>query len=1224
MTINKNKLNINPINELELITKISVDLSKINTNDELYIYMCKTLKELTNSKSITISEYNPEKKSITIKYIDFESAIINTFLKAFGKNIIGIEAPVTDEHFNEIIQNVVNKQQYLSDLTFGAVPHTVSKIINTTFGVDYFLGLAFIFENQLFGTALVAISKNEQIPSNEFFKSFCGLVWVTKKKLFLEKKLIESEKKFKTLFDNAGDSFFLHDLEGNIIDTNIAACQNLGYTLEEILNLSVFDIESNLNKESLRILWDKLQIEKEATIYGIHKRKDNSHYKCEIHLTPLFVDNRYLIFASARDITERLQSEKNRIENERRLSLAISATNDAIWEWNIETNKTYYSPRWFEMLGYQNFEFEPNFESWKNLVHPEDLENSLTRLNATINDNNNLGYESEFRMRAKDGSWLWILGRGNIVEFNDSGKPLILTGTNTNITEKKKAELALIVSESKYHDLFEKSKDAILILENGVFIDCNQSAVEMLGYKDKKEFLNVHPSVLSPKYQSDGIESIEKAEFLMKEAISLGSTKFEWEHIKSNGEIFPVEIVLTCIKNHENEVLLHTVWRDITSRRASEIALKESFERNRLISEMLTDYVFIVEMDENKVPLLQWISDSYYKNTGLTKEQVLGSDQWINLIYRDDKPKFIEFMNSVFIYKMQNSIEVRSISRGNYITWINVYVKPTLDNNNEIVSIVGGVKDITQRKLAEEAIIESEKRYRIITENLVDVIWNMDLNLRLLYISPSCEKLQGWTAEEFINLKPNEFIKENSLMYVMNVLNHTYSQFKQGLISKDYSLTFEVELYKKDKSTFWSEITAKTMINEKNEFTGIIGVTRDITERKIAEDQKRILEEQLLQTQKMESIGRLSGGVAHDLNNMLTPILGYAEIINMTLNEEDKNKQRVKNIIDGVLNSRDLVKQLLAFARKQTLEINPTNINDIIKNFDKMIRRTIRENIDIKYILDDNIPNINADIVQIQQILMNLFVNSQDAMPDGGSIIIETKTVELNDSHLLNHTAIIPGRYVEIIVSDTGIGMDAEVKAKVFEPFFTTKGLGKGTGLGLSTVFGIVNQHGGHIWLYSEINIGTTFKIYFPSIPDENEENITEMEENIAQKGFETLLIVEDQIEVLNMLIDYLEYQGYKVISALDGNKAISLFEERWKEIDLLVTDIILPDLNGKEVYDRMNMKNPNLKVLYMSGYSEDVITIKHILKPNVNFIQKPFNLTEFTNKIREIIDNNN
>lgn len=418
----------------------------------------------------------------------------------------------------------------------------------------------------------------------------------------------------------------------------------------------------------------------------------------------------------------------------------------------------------------------------------------------------------------------------------------------------------------------------------------------------------------------------------------------------------------------------------------------------------------------------------------------------------------------------------------------------------------------------------------------------------------------------------------------------------------------------------WLDVTYVPHTTRHDEVSGFYELSLDLTEKKRADEEHAKLQAQLIQAQKMEAIGKLAGGVAHDLNNLLFPILGYCEILLNDSELGDRRRDGIQEIMQAGLRARDLIRQLLAFSRKQTMEYLPLDLNQAVQGFEKLLRRTIREDIVFTFTPSPHMPLVMADIGQIEQVIMNLVVNAQDAMPDGGHLVIKTAPAELDDSYAATHQDVKPGTYAMLDLSDTGCGMDKETREHLFEPFYSTKGE-KGTGLGLATVYGIVKQHGGHISVYSEPGRGTTFKVYLP-VTDKTDFTGRPKEKRVsALKGTETVLMVEDDEQARLLTKTILEQQGYTVLTAETGSQALQGLKGYEGPLDLLLTDVILPGINGRELAAEVCKLYSGLKVLYMSGYTDDVIVHHGVLETGINFIQKPFTFNALAAKVREVLE---
>jgi two-component system cell cycle sensor histidine kinase/response regulator CckA len=404
--------------------------------------------------------------------------------------------------------------------------------------------------------------------------------------------------------------------------------------------------------------------------------------------------------------------------------------------------------------------------------------------------------------------------------------------------------------------------------------------------------------------------------------------------------------------------------------------------------------------------------------------------------------------------------------------------------------------------------------------------------------------------------------------------------------------------------------------------TGVIEYTRDITERKRAEEEKLSLQEQLRQSQKMEAIGKLAGGVAHDFNNLLTVIKGYSQLSLLDLKENNPLRGHIQEIEKATQQATDLTRQLLTFSRRQVLDFKVLDLNAFLKGLEKMLRRIIGENIELVTHLEENLGRVKIDPSQIEQVIFNLAVNARDAMPSGGKLTVETANVELDEVYAHTHVGVTPGCYVSLSVSDTGVGMSQEEKEKAFEPFFTTKGKGKGAGLGLSMVYGIVKQSNGNIGVYSEPGRGTTFKINLPRIEEELDTPRKQVDTDFFPGGSETILLVEDDELVRDLANRLLKQLGYRVLVAVNGEDALHVAREHdGEKIHLLLADIVMPQMGGKELAIKLKILRPDVKVLYTSGYADDAIAHHGFLNPGIHFLQKPFSLKTLSQKVREVLD---
>ncbi len=522
------------------------------------------------------------------------------------------------------------------------------------------------------------------------------------------------------------------------------------------------------------------------------------------------------------------------------------------------------------------------------------------------------------------------------------------------------------------------------------------------------------------------------------------------------------------------------------------------------------------------------------------------------------------------------------------------YKNVFLDEHDNVTGLVGGFVDITERKQAEKALKENEDRLQAILEANPDPTVVYDVEGCPQYLNPVFTDIFGWHLDELIGRRI-PFVPEDQKEITTAKIKETYSSGKP--------VSFLTKRLTKKGDTINVFISTAIIKGPEEKAAGMVVNLTDVSEQ-------MKLEAQLQQAQKMESVGRLAGGVAHDLNNLLSPILGYSEMLQNALSPEDVRRESVEQILRAGLRARDLVRQLLAFSRKQTLEYKPVDMNQAVTGFEKLLRRTIREDIEIKIITAPDIRIVMADIAQIEQVIMNLAVNAQDAMPEGGSLTIETATVELDDNYTATHQSVKPGVYIMLAISDTGSGMDDETRKNMFEPFFSTKGE-QGTGLGLATVYGIVKQHEGNIWVYSEQDKGSTFKIYLPVSDHALVEEKTSVKRTNKLRGSETIMLVEDDELVRDLAHAILTQNGYTVLAAESGPEALTRLVSYVGPVHLLLTDVVLPGMNGIVLFAKVAKRIPNIKVLYMSGYTGEVIAHRGVLDQGIAFIQKPFTIKD-------------
>jgi PAS domain S-box-containing protein len=658
------------------------------------------------------------------------------------------------------------------------------------------------------------------------------------------------------------------------------------------------------------------------------------------------------------------------------------------------------------------------------------------------------------------------------------------------------------------------------------------------------------------------------------------------------------------------EQKIRELGHETHERKRAEEALRDSEERYRALVEASPDVIFSVSIEDGTITSL---NPAFEKITGWPNEKWLGKP-FSSIIHSDDLPidKEKEKFEQVLRGEVTAPFELRVPSKsGEFL--VGEFVAAPEIKDGKVVSLFGFVRDITERKRAEEALRKSEERYRTILEGIEDGCFEVDLAGNFTFFNDSMCRISALSSDELMGMNYQEYTSAETGDKMYKVFNEVYKTGKPGKIM-DY------EVIRKDGNKYVLELSTSLVRDPgTGEAIGFRGVVRDVTERKRAEEEKKTLEAQLQQAKKMESIGTLSGGIAHDFNNLLMGILGNVSLALLETDSSEPQYERLENIKQHVQDAAELTKQLLGFARGGKYQVKPIDLNELVGKSSKMFGRTKKE-ITIHSEFQEGIWMVDADPGQIEQILLNLYVNAWHAMPGGGTLYLKTENVTLDESYI-KPFIVAPGNYVRTSVTDTGVGMDKETQQRIFDPFFTTKEMGRGTGLGLASAYGIVKNHGGLINVYSEEGRGTTFTVYLPA--SEAEEAV--IEESKKYEGSstrtETVLLVDDEGMIIDVGSQMLRKIGCKVLVARGGKEAIEEYKLHKDSIDIVILDMIMPEMGGGETYDLLKGINPDVKVLLSSGYSLSG-EAEEILKRGCNgFIQKPFNMEQLSRKIGEILD---
>ncbi len=766
--------------------------------------------------------------------------------------------------------------------------------------------------------------------------------------------------------------------------------------------------------------------------------------------------------------------------------------------------------------------------------------------------------------------------------------------------EREEAEEALRERERRLQGILENAVDAIITIDvQGRIESFNPAAERIFGYRaDEVVGKNVKLVMPEPYHsEHDGYigRYLKTGE---RKIIGIGR---EVTARRADGTIFPIDLAVTEIRAGGKRSFMGTA-RDITSRKRAEEAIKESESWLKRAQEVARMGYYV--WDEVKYESV-YRSDVACDIFGIPSEQKGRLfDDTLKLVHPDDRERVEAAFAAVSAAGEAYDIEYRIVRPAGDIRHVRDVSDPEYDETGAVIRKVGALLDITERKRAEEAL----RLQALITEQMFDAIIGCDLEGRIVEWNAAAERIFGYSREEVVGKPPGFLHRPEEREQIDGAI--------QTATARGETWSGDVAFVRRDGSEGMRQIVCSPVHEESSGIIANVSVSRDVTER-------NAIQAQLRQAQKMEAVGQLTGGVAHDFNNLLTVILGNLQLLDRAVGADDRLKKRIKTASDAALRGAQLTKRLLAFARRQVLEPKRVDINELVTNAEDMLRRTLGETIRLRSVLAEDPWPARVDPHQLETALLNLALNARDAMPEGGTLTIETANVVLDDDYAARHIEVEAGRYVMLAVSDSGTGMSPEAIENCFEPFFTTKETGKGTGLGLSMVYGYVKQSGGHVKVYSEEGHGTTVKLYLPSADGAvMVAQDDEVEDAEAPSGSETILLVEDEESVRETLVALLEELGYRVLEASEGPEALDLLEAR-EGIDLLLTDIVLPGgMKGTAVASEARKRRPDIKVLYMSGYTAEAILGNDLRAEKAEFIPKPPQREELARKIRHVLDN--
>ena len=933
----------------------------------------------------------------------------------------------------------------------------------------------------------------------------------------------------------------------------------------------------------LRLLWPD---------GSLHWLATRSEVVCDAEGTPIRV------IGIAMDITERKRIEDELRQSQRLLRVGFDAANVGAWEWHQSTGAVTWSAQVEPLFGLPPGSFRGTFTEYLDLIHPDDVGTVQTAIQRSMAEGG--GFRVEHRVNTADGSIRWLAGRGDVVRAAD-GSSIGMAGVVLDVTNRRLAEQILRDREERYRAVIASMHEGVVVHDaDGRVVDCNHSAEIILGLSHQQLIGLMNNATLWRLVNEDG-SPFPPEEFPNAVAQRTGRPRhnvimgvhraddsLRWLSVNADplmpvGGGTPLGSVVT--------------FSDITDRRDAERALRDSEQRWRSLAENVPDTIVLVDRTGTILFINRLLE-------GATHEAVLGAH--ISVVM---PLEFSSLLSSV-IERVFNQGEVVSSDlqvegMDQKKRWFSCHISPVRLHGRTIAATVRAT-DITQRHQAEDERLRFQNERELMFERMPIgcILWTHDR--RISYANPAAEQIFGFQPDgmhghglELINFEES-----------MPEMQSYFERVEHG----DMGMVAMVTNRTANGDGVTCEWHPTPLFSSSGELTGVITMVMDISERSS-------LEEQLRQAQKMEAVGRLAGGIAHDFNNLLTAIMGYSELLEARIPSTDTASGYVQQIKKAAKRAAALTYQLLAFSRKQVLQSQLLVLGDVITDLVPMLRRLIGEHIALKTDLAPDSWQILADASQMEQVVMNLVMNARDAMPRGGSLTITTRNQSMDADMVRAYAEVHPGDYLMMIISDTGEGMEDSVRKRIFEPFFTTKPEGKGTGLGLAVVFGVVRQSGGFIFVDSVPGKGSRFDVLLPRA-DRSPEPFRHRDSTaqLAIRGSETILLVEDDDGVRGLAKDTLEASGYTVMAVSNGQEAVEISEHYPKTIHLLLTDVVMPGLGGREVAEKVRAQRPAIKVLFMSGYTDDMVLAHGVQDGTAAFIEKPFAAPKLLGRIRKVL----
>jgi PAS domain S-box-containing protein len=992
-----------------------------------------------------------------------------------------------------------------------------------------------------------------------------------------ERALKISEERLRVLFESAPDGVFLADLAGTFADGNRAAEEIVGYKREELIGKSIFSLHliarADIGKATALLAKNAI-----GKVYGPVEftlcRKDGSRIAVEVRTYPVKIGDRTQVLGIARDITERKRVQEALSESERRFHQLFDEAPVGYHELDIQGRIVEVNRTELEMLGYTAEEML-HHPVWEFIVERESSREAIAaKIEGSMRSD--LAYERTFRRR--DGTVLNVFVSDRPLR-NEAGQITGIRSTVQDITERKRAEEVVRESEERFRMVFEHVFDGISIYsEDPVptrrrLIDCNERYAAMAG-RSREELLTLG-STQELQVTLEETANSKRLESLTREAAYQGS--FSW--IRPDGKENIVEYIGMPIMWQGKSYSIG-IDRDITERKKAERELRLMAQT----IESARDCISIADLQNR----LLFVNDAFRNTYGYTTEELLGKD--VSILRSPNSPPTVTdpILHETLGGGWHGEILNRRKDGSDFP--VELWTSVVKDEAGTPVALVGVARNITDRKVAEEHVKQGEEQFRLIAENVADMIAVVGLDGKRIYNSPSYKNILG---------DPESLKGTEALLEIHPEDRERVKRVFQETVRTGVGQRIEYRLLGPDGSVSNIDSKGSVIRDGDGKISRVIVVSRDVTEEKR-------LAAQFLRAQRMESIGTLAGGIAHDLNNVLAPIMMAIEVLRSKV--PDQGGQKILSTIEtSARRGADIVRQVLAFGRGVEGDRILVQIKHVVNEVAKIAGETFPKSIDIKTDIPRDLWTVSADPTQMHQVLLNILVNARDAMPKGGTLSISAENTTLDETYSRMHPEAKPGAYVALAIADTGTGIHADIREKIFEPFFTTKEVGMGTGLGLSTTLAIVRSHKGFINVYSELGKGTTFRVYIPATGAASRVVATGEDADLHTGNGELILIIDDEAAIREITKETLQAYGYKAMTAGNGAEGVAVYAENKKNIKVVITDIMMPVMDGTAAILALKRINPDVKIIAASGLTtKGQITTPS--DPNVQaFLTKPY-----------------